>query len=90
MKNAYFTQLKAVKEQSFQDGTMSGIKLALNLVTIALSNRYGFGKQRIAELEKEVNALFNEMCDLNEPELTYQKMERRMKEIRGEDFKIEL
>ena len=69
---------------------MAGIRLALNLVTIALSNRYGFGKQRIAELEKEVNALFNEMCDLNEPELTYQKMERRMKEIRGEDFKIEL
>lgn len=34
--------------------------------------------------------MFNEMCDLNEPELTYQKMERRMKEIRGEDFKIEL
>ena len=90
MKNAYFTQLKSVKEQSFKDGTMAGIRLALNLVTIALSNRYGFGKQRIAELEKEVNALFNEMCDLNEPESTYQKMERRIKEIRGEDFKIEL
>lgn len=40
MKNAYFTQLKSVKEQSFKDGTMAGIRLALNLVTIALSNRY--------------------------------------------------
>lgn len=37
MKNAYFTQLKSVKEQSFKDGTMAGIRLALNLVTIALS-----------------------------------------------------
>lgn len=90
MRNQFATRLRETKDREFKDGTMHGVNIALNIVTIALNNKFGFGKSRIEALEKEVSALFDEMVRIEDPELTTQKIRQRLKQIRGEEFEAEV
>lgn len=86
MANAFYSKMKAQREQDYSRGIQDGMRLAYDLVTIALNHLYGFGDQRITALEKEVQSLADEITDMNDAEVTRAHINRALSQIRGKEF----
>jgi hypothetical protein len=86
MKNAYATTLRQAKENAYADGVWSGLQMGLNIVAIALNHnkKFRFGNGRLTELEADVQKLVDEIVDTRDPYVTKVRIERAIKQIRGE------
>jgi hypothetical protein len=84
MKNAYATTLRQAKENAYADGVWSGLQMGLNIVAIALNHKFGFGETRLQRLEERVQELVDEIVDTRDPYVTKVRIERAIKQIRGE------
>jgi hypothetical protein len=60
----------------------------LNLVAIALNHnkKRRFGKKMLGELESDVQALVDEMIDVNDPLVNAVHIEREVRRIRGKEW----
>lgn len=85
--NSYLDRIKSEKEKAYRDGMWDGINMGLNLVAIALHMHFGFGDGRITQLESKVQELIDEIIDTNDPYVTKVRIERAIKQIRGENYK---
>ena len=85
--NSYLDRIKSEKEKAYRDGMWDGINMGLNLVAIALHLHFGFGDGRITQLESKVQELIDEIIDTNDPYVTKVRIERAIKQIRGENYK---
>ena len=85
-KNALATKLLQAKHKNYQDGFWDGMDIMLNLVAIALNHnpKRRFGKKMLAELEGDVNALVDELIDVNDPLVNAVHIHREVKRIRRE------
>ena len=83
--NAFATKMLQTKKQQYQDGFWDGMHMMLNLVAIALNHnpKRRFGDKRLAELESDVQALVDEIIDVNDPLVNAVHIEREVKRIRG-------
>jgi hypothetical protein len=88
MKNAYLYNLKQAKEQEYRKGIVDGLDMGFNLVAIALNHnpKFGFGEQRLSELEADVQSLVDEIVDTNDPLVTQVHIETAIKQIRGNKY----
>lgn len=86
MKNAYLYNLKQAKELEYRKGIVDGMDMGFNLVAIALNHEFGFGEQRLSHLEAAVQALVDEIVDTNDPLVTQVRIERAIKQIRGDKY----
>lgn len=60
MKNAYALKLAAQRTAREVQAHQDGAQFALNLCAVALNNVYGFGRERLERLEREVNRLLED------------------------------
>jgi hypothetical protein len=86
MKNAYLYNHKQAKEQEYRKGIVDGMDMGFNLVAIALNHKFGFGEQRLSQLEAAVQALVDEIVDTNDPLVTQVHIETAVKQIRGDKY----
>jgi hypothetical protein len=86
MKNAFATKMKKDKENAYADGVWNGLQMGLNLAAIALNHEYSFGEVRLSRLEKKVQALVDEIVDMNDPLVTKVHIETALKQIRGKEW----
>lgn len=87
--NAFATKMLQTKKQQYQDGFWDGMGMMLNLVAIALNHnpKRRYGDKRLTELETDVQALVDEMIDVNDPLVNAVHIEREVKRIRGKGWK---
>lgn len=83
-KNCFSTQLIQIKEAQYRKGVMDGMRMGFNIVAIALNHTFGFGEGRISRLEAKVQDLVNEIVDTADPYVTKVRIEKGIKQIRGE------
>ena len=83
-KNCFAKQMFKQKETSYMNGVWDGMRMGFNIVAIALNHIFGFGEKRLSRLEAKVQALVNEIVDTNDPYVTKVRIERGIKQIRGE------
>ena len=83
MKNAYFNKLRSTKDKAYMDGFWDGMRIAFNIVAIALNRVFGFGEARIKRLETKVQALVDELIDTKDPLVNSVHIEEAVKQIRG-------
>lgn len=81
MKNNHAIQLKKARKKGYDEGLKYGIDFALAIATVALSEIYGFGYERIKRLENEINRLIIEEFDKDPEQADYQ-MAARIAQIR--------
>lgn len=81
MKNSYATQLAIKQKIRDKENVESGMQFAFALVVVALNGKFGFGRQRILELEAEVNRLYREEF-LEDVEVATAGLMRRMEQIK--------
>ena len=60
MKNSYAAHLEALQMRRKADDTKAGFDFAMMLATVALNEKFGFGKSRLKALESECNRLIDE------------------------------
>lgn len=84
--NCFSKQLIQIKEAQYRKGVMDGMRMGFNLVAIALNHnkRFGFGEGRLSVLEGDVQALVDEIVDTADPYVTKVRINRALKQIRGE------
>ena len=87
-KNIYLKTVRETKEKAYRDGVMDGMRMGFNLTAIALNHnkKFRFGEQRLSELESDVQDLVNEIVDTNDPYVTKVRMEKAVRQIRGDKF----
>ena len=80
---SYAQQLQDRKREEIAAAMQEGMDLAGSLYAVALNNLYGFGAQRLAEVEKEAQRLWDEefMADI---ETASYGLARRLEQIRRE------
>lgn len=83
MKNAYFDKMRKTKDKAYVDGIWDGMRIAFNIVAIALNRVFGFGEERIKRLEAKVQELVDEMVDTKDPLVNRVHIEEAVKQIRG-------
>ena len=83
MKNAYALQLARKKVEREIELNKEGVQFGLDLCVVALNNVYGFGRERLERLEREVNRLLEEEFG-HDLELAAEGLARRIEQIRGE------
>lgn len=90
--NAYAKKALANREgrdrMLYEKGYNDGVALALNLVSIALNDEFGFGGERLTKLESRVQELFDEVISVGDPEVNQYHIEQRVKQIRGEEYEV--
>ena len=71
------------------DAFNSSMNCCMQIMTIALNDEFGFGKDRLKKLEKRFNALFTEYGLLVMDDTLYgnTKLKRRVAQIMGEEVK---
>lgn len=71
------------------DAFNSAMNCCMQIMTIALNDEFGFGKDRLKKLEKRFNALFTEYGLLVMDDTLYgnTKLKRRVAQIMGEEVK---
>ena len=91
MKNALVDKIFSSNKQKYQDGFWDGMHIMLNLCAIALNRnpKRRFGDKRLTELEADVQALIDELIDVNDPLVNAVHIERAVKSIRGKGWKEE-
>ena len=89
-KNSFLSNVIDAKKKAYQKGFWEGMNIMLNIVAIALNHnpKRKFGKKMLGELEADVQALVDEMIDVNDPLVNAVHIEQEVKRIRGEDYKI--
>ena len=87
-KNLFYNRMMQLRRDEYRDGVEGGMKIALDIVVIALNREFGFGEQRIERLEKVVSALFDEIVDMNDPDVTRAHLNKALKDIRGADYEV--
>ena len=80
--NALLKQLKDAKRQGYEQGVIAGKDFALCLLTVALNEKYHFGGDRIAEIEAEMQRLWNDEFK-SDPESGARHLLARLNQIRG-------
>ena len=80
--NALLKQLKDAKQQGYEQGVVDGKDFALCLLTVALNEKYHFGGDRIAEIEAEMQRLWNDEFK-SDPESGARHLLARLNQIRG-------
>lgn len=58
-KNQLARDIRAMKRQCVQ----KGVDVSLMIMTVALNNVYGFGRERLLRLQDEFDKLINEYAD---------------------------
>lgn len=82
MKNQYALELQRRKQQRSADDTLQGLQFGLYVVAVALNNLYGFGADRLAKLEAEVNRIIEEEFGSDMEKASYE-LAQRIEQIRG-------
>ena len=85
-KNSFAKTLQAKGEKEYRNGVWHGLQMGLDIVTIALNHKFSFGEKRIHELELYVQELINDIVKVNDPELTKYRLDKAIKQIRGENY----
>lgn len=87
-KNVFLNQVLNSKKESYKNGFWDGMNIMLNLVAIALNHnkKRRFGKKMLGELESDVQALVDEMIDVNDPLVNAVHIEREVRRIRGKEW----
>ena len=81
-KNKFAKDIRAVRHKAF----MAGLQSALDVMTVALNNKYGFGRKRLLALEEEFKKLYEEyghMC-IDSPNYGSSKLKKRIDQIMRE------
>ena len=88
MKNNFLNEVMQGRKKKYQDGFWDGMRIMLNLVAIALNHnpKRRFGDKRLTELEADVQALIDELIDVNDPTVNAVHIEREVRRIRGKNF----
>jgi len=81
VRNAYALQLQRQKSAELERINREGFDFALKLCVVALNNAFGFGAQRIARLEQEINRLIEEEFGHDTERAAYDLL-RRIDQIR--------
>jgi len=84
--NAFYTKMKQKEREQYRDGVQGGMKMAFDLVAIALNHEFGFGKKRLERLEKKIQEFVNEIDIMDNPIVTRAHLAKALKQIRGNDF----
>lgn len=76
---------KMIKKQRI-DAFNNAMKCCMSLMTIALNDEFGFGRERLKKLEKRFNELFNEYGYLVMGDIAYgnAKLKERIEQIMKE------
>lgn len=76
---------KMIKKQRI-DAFNNAMKCCMSLMTIALNDEFGFGRERLKKLEKRFNVLFHEYGYLVMDDITYgnAKLKERVEQIMKE------
>lgn len=85
-KNCFTQQIQQIKEKSYREGVVSGMKMGFDIVAIALNHTFGFGNERLTRLEEKVQALVDEIVDTADPYVTKVHIQEALKQIRGKDW----
>ncbi len=85
-KNKLVTMCKAARNEGYADGAWHGLQIGLNITAIALNHLFGFGDKRLTLLQKEVQALVDEIVDVKEPEVTDAHIRQELKRIRRKAY----
>lgn len=85
-KNKLVAMCKAARNEGYADGAWHGLQIGLNITAIALNHLFGFGDKRLTRLQKEVQALVDEIVDVKEPEVTDAHIRQELKRIRGKGW----
>lgn len=80
----YAEKLILKKKQETANAMHEGMAFAGGLYAVALNNLYGFGAKRLAEVETEVQRIWDEEFCTDIETASY-GLARRIKQIRGED-----
>ena len=80
-KNQFAKDIKRIKRECF----MRGVEVALLIMTVALNNLFGFGKERLTKLQDEFNKLLNEYAEkvVDSEDYGNRVLTNRVKEIMG-------
>lgn len=91
VKNAFADKIFNLNKKKYQDGFWDGMHMMLNLCAIALNHnpKRRFGDQRLTELEADVQALVDELIDVNDPLVNAVHIEREVKRIRGKNYRTD-
>jgi len=82
MKNAYAAQLQARQMRRDSDNAKRGADFAMMIATVALNEKFGFGKERLKALEAECNRLMDEEFGRDMETASHQLIVR-LKQIMG-------
>lgn len=85
-KNAFYIQQQKRLREEYRKGASDGMKMAFDLVAVALNHEFGFGDERITRLEAKLAELVKEINVTNDPDVTNAHLDKALKQIRGEDF----
>lgn len=82
MKNAYAAQLQARQMRRDSDNVKRGADFAMMIATVALNEKFGFGKERLKALEAECNRLMDDEFGRDMESASHQLV-GRIKQIMG-------
>lgn len=80
MKGAYARYLQDKKQEKAKEDVQNGFNFGLCLCAVALNEEFGFGRKRIARLEKQCQHLMD--TEFKSIELGVYRLEQRLKQIR--------
>lgn len=82
MKNDYAARLQAKQMRRDSDNVKRGFDFAMMIATVALNEKFGFGKDRLKKLESECNRLMDEEFGRDMESASHQLI-GRLKQIMG-------
>lgn len=82
-KNKLARDIRNARSRAFG----AGLQSALDVMTVALNNRYGFGRKRLLALEEEFKKLYLEYGDMciDSPDYGRSKLKKRIDQIMSKE-----
>ena len=84
MANNFYTRMKMKERNQYRQGVTDGMKMAFDIVSIALNHEYGFGQERLTRLGMKVQKLVDEINETNDADVTRAHLDKALRQIRGE------
>jgi|GEM_PF-2041269 hypothetical protein len=84
MKNTYAAHLQTLKMRRDSDNVKRGFDFAMMIATVALNEKFGFGKIRLKTLESECNRLMDEEFGRDMETASHQLIARIKQIMEGE------